>query len=599
MTVAIFILLFLVVPIAMGGWIFLRAARGEDLLARILLSLLPLSASALIYNHLYAVASGALLDWNGAKLAPIVAMTYRDPTSGEKIQHYSLYPDPQEGPMTAWIYGPVPALIFLPSVLGRSPTGMIIVGILINMLCAIGPALWLHLQALPPRRSGMSAAQDELPPERFSATRGQLLGMALLMFLTFMWVCADHESLRRALVMIGPDGPALGLIACSCALVMRRMGRPGRGNMSLALSALCAVLACWSKQSILPFLAVGPVWLFLTDDIRVTARYLAMLAISGVLVTAIILLCFDPKHLWFHMVTISASHHFQDNDHGNIVALWYGMGELLADCAVAGAMLLVLIAAGAMSGLLPGAISTANRLARWRRWLRANPWTLLLITSLVLVPSSVLGYVKIGGYYNNFALTHYFLLASATVGMIWWWPRFASAALARVLGAAAAVWCLGAPLLQMSGPGQISAMYTRIANFKDNPQETILRYDKQHEDVIYFPWNNLSTLLATGHLYHFEWGIYDRREAKMTISPEQIRRHLPQRLMAVGFSPLHQSEYALGLFPKARTRVAVDDLPGFVIYVEPPPAEPREASPFRQPGAFDLSPTYPSGNPPR
>jgi hypothetical protein len=204
--------------------------------------------------------------------------------------------------------------------------------------------------------------------------------------------------------------------------------------------------------------------------------------------------------------------------------------------------------------------------------------------------------VKIGGYYNNFALTHYFLLASATVGMTWWWPRFASAALARFLRAAAAVWCLGAPLTQIMAPGQIGATYGRIVDFKDNPQETIYRYDKNHEDVIYFPWNNLSTLLATGHLYHFEWGIYDRREANMTLSPEQLRRHLPQHLMAVGFSPLHQSEYALELFPKARARIAVDELPGFLVYVEVPPQQQqqREPSPFQQPGAFDLSPTYPT-----
>ena len=81
--------------------------------------------------------------------------------------------------------------------------------------------------------------------------------------------------------------------------------------------------------------------------------------------------------------------------------------------------------------------------------------------------------------------------------------------------------------------------------------------------------------------------------------------------MAVGFSPLHQSEYALALFPKARARVAVDDLPNFAIYVEVPPqnAQPTGPSPFQQPAdSFNLSPTYPtprspsgypSGTPPR
>ena len=323
-----------------------------------------------------------------------------------------------------------------------------------------------------------------------------------------------------------------------------------------------------------------------------------MLVISGVVISTALLLCFDSKNMWFHMVTISASHHFQDNDHGNIVALWYGVGELLADCAQSTALLLLLLMAGAISGLLPSSRTGVSGLQRWRRWIAANPWTLLLMTAIVLVPSSVLGYVKIGGYYNNFALTHYFLLAAATVGAVGWWPRFASISLARLLRAAAVALCLAEGFSLLIQPGRLAGMYARIAAISDNQQETIYQYTKKHPDVAYFPWNNLSTLLASGRLYHFEWGICDRKEAQIPISPEQLQRHVPSKMVVIGFAPLHQNEYTLEQFPLFRQPVQISDLPGFACYADVRAVQPRQApaqqpSPFQSSGPFDLTPRTP------
>ena len=57
-------------------------------------------------------------------------------------------------------------------------------------------------------------------------------------------------------------------------------------------------------------------------------------------------------------------------------------------------------------------------------------------------------------------------------------------------------------------------MLSMIRNPSDNTQEVVYTYAVGHPGLVYFPWNGLSTLLAEGKLYHFEWGIYDRYEAK-------------------------------------------------------------------------------------
>src|SRR5205085_9110894 len=111
--------------------------------------------------------------------------------------------------------------------------------IVINILCTLGAVMWAHLRATNTTTVSLDAAPTERRDHRI---------IALLMFGVFVWISLGHESLRRAIYIVGPDGPAIGLAICSSVLLMGR-----RRNFHLALAALCAVLSCWSKQTMLPF----------------------------------------------------------------------------------------------------------------------------------------------------------------------------------------------------------------------------------------------------------------------------------------------------------------------------------------------------------
>ncbi len=54
------------------------------------------------------------------------------------------------------------------------------------------------------------------------------------MFGVFIWVSLLHESLRRAIYIVGPDGPAIGLAVMSIVFLFGK-----RTNVQIALSA-CA-----------------------------------------------------------------------------------------------------------------------------------------------------------------------------------------------------------------------------------------------------------------------------------------------------------------------------------------------------------------------
>src|SRR6478736_1596258 len=101
----LFVILLCLAAIGGGAWVWLRSRGRAPLPVRVLLMLAPLSGAVAIFRMAGFAFIASRFDWNGGKLAPIVAMT----------RGYSLYQDPKTGVMTAWIYGPVPALLFLPA----------------------------------------------------------------------------------------------------------------------------------------------------------------------------------------------------------------------------------------------------------------------------------------------------------------------------------------------------------------------------------------------------------------------------------------------------------------------------------------------------
>jgi hypothetical protein len=161
------------------------------------------------------------------------------------------------------------------------------------------------------------------------------------------------------------------------------------------------------------------------------------------------------------------------------------------------ALLLALIIVATAAGLLRDAGSAKT----WRSWLRENGWVVLPLSAIVLIPSSILGFVKIGGYVNNFALSHAFFALGATVGIAALWPLIQQPALAWLARSGLCAMIIARGVQVLLAEDNISNMLHTIRFIKDNPQQIVYDYAQKYPAAGYFPWHNLPTLLADGKLY--------------------------------------------------------------------------------------------------
>lgn len=554
-----------------GGALAWLRTRNLPTIVRALLALVPLGAAAALYLILWTYATAPSLDWNGGKLAPIVAMVKAD-----QFEENKLYQPPDTGVMTAWIYGPVPALLFLPAAIAARPTNEVLIALFINVLVFYGPMLWAHLRLA---RQPIEPIDPQAPPASAGGP------FALLVFLIFVWITLNHESMCRAALMIAPDGPTLGFAVASLVLLFYR-----RSPIVLILSALCAVLTCWCKQSAIPFLVVAPLYILIAEGALAMLSYTLILVIVGAIVSTILLLSFGRVNMWFHMVQLPSMHGWENEaEQGRPFLLFRAILMLITECLPTLGVIALTLLVGYF--LLPRrAVAPGTRKVRLTAWMRANPWIMFPIAAVCLLPSALLGFLKVGGYVNNFSLTHVFLVLTASALLIRLYARIRSllradeslrttmplspaTTHALVLAALALLVMWDWPEVLIK-PKRAAIMYSTIADPWNNQQETIYEFAKSTPGVVYFPWNTLSMLLAERRLYHFEWGVHDRYEAGITPSYSQVTAHVPPNTGYVAFGPLHQGEEThQRWFGQWNVRVADQRLKGFTIYTATPPAK--------------------------
>ncbi|MBC8108241.1 MAG: hypothetical protein H7Z14_16765, partial [Anaerolineae bacterium] len=90
--------LFVIVPGALGAYIFMQSRGNRAQLA--LIAIAPLAIGVILWSMTYTIAASPLYDWNAGKIAPVVAMV-----RAERPDEAHLYQDPDTGVMTGWIYG--------------------------------------------------------------------------------------------------------------------------------------------------------------------------------------------------------------------------------------------------------------------------------------------------------------------------------------------------------------------------------------------------------------------------------------------------------------------------------------------------------------
>ncbi len=479
------------------------------------------------------ILSSPLWDWNGIRLAWTFSL----------LHGYQMYYPADSGPVLSLLAGPLQPLTYLPAALVNSPTPALILASFISVCYYFLPILWLHI--------GKNLRES------------QELSFGVCAFACFCLFTLSSRPLIYSASAIYADAPALGYSALACVILYYRKRKDN--IIGFLLAALFSIFAVWTKQTLVPLLFALPTYLLLTDGYRCFRRYILCLFVSGIAISAVFLFAFDAKNLFFNMVTVPSHSPWQFG--GNrIVALLAVTYDLLRESFLF-VVVLVFLSAYQLS-------RPSNGLSRLKTWTRSDPWTILAIVSLFMVPTSLLDRLKEGGDVNTLSPTLYFLAASVTLAL----KRFASDSLSSSPRPGQG---FAKPLLVLLITGLV---YINMPNFfsvqgvlnnlSDNEQKLSHEYARKHPGEIYFPKHPLASLLAEGKLYHHEYGLYDRSQAGSPVSLKHFQAHIPGNARLVAFksddSLVHKrvQEYVLNFLPGFSKRISVDELPEWTVYAK-------------------------------
>lgn len=452
----------------------------------ILVSLIPMSAAVVLVHLLERIAQGPMDKWNAGRLSTSIALT----------RGFDIYSTLHDGPILDFMYGPMAAIAYAPAALVDSPSGAIWIGVALSLLFALAPFAWFVFRNSEPHQRHFAAA-------------------ALVCFGLF---CAADPGLRLAAWSIHADAPAVGLSGLACVCLMVGRGRPS--DYRLFFAAVFAVLAVWSKQPAAPIVVALPLYLWIRDGHKPAIRCLFWIAGVGVVVSLLFVLWFGFEGMFFNMFQIPSGHAWKRAP-SKLVAL-FDSGLRIARAS--SFVIALILAVGAM---------TWSRGKSLRDWLREQPWIGFAWVGIFMIPTAVLGNVKIGGSLSPFAMTTWFLAAAGIAGLAQLAAttqraraRF-SAAMLAVIMASGISYELGA---EQRGAAIEEAVF-QLRHVSDNPQEQAVAFAKAHPGEALFVSNPLIGLLAEDSLHHSFKGILDRVASGLPPpSPEQLRAHNPPRL---------------------------------------------------------------------
>ncbi len=399
-----------------------------------------------------------------------------------------VYPPPAEGPFYVPMYPPLSFLVYLPVALSRDPVGVLRLGSAITAAAVFLPGL---LFLWPPGRG-----------------RRDLAGSVLALTTLVAWV---HLSpVLVSALYVHADAPALLLAGLGIWLLDRSLSR-GSGPLLAAALVLCS-LAPWAKQTFLPVVLLPVLALFAAGS-----RRRGLLALSGTVALQAIWaglagLAFGFRPLAFWLLEFPSRHPW-------IAAPWRALSTSNRILLSEGLPLLAVAVWGAVA-----ASRREGSRAAWARTL----WGLLLAAAVLLWPTSVLGYVKVGGAPNAFTPTLYFLTCSCVLLLLEAsrreeppGPRPARSVLLL----------LAAVLAVQTGIEGILAF--EKAHGKKWNSSVVLKSVRSDPGRFYFPWYPLSTYLASGRFVDCDLGISDRKLAGIAIPRSEILARTPKELRYV------------------------------------------------------------------
>jgi hypothetical protein len=422
--------------------------------------------------------------WTACRLAPAIGL----------LDGYPLYADAKADPINGWLYGPISPLCWLPAGLASKPSSALATAEAINVAVLLVPLFFACVSAVG------GSAHERL----VGGWGGVVAAAATLLFYPTWYMAAGITS----------DTAAVGFGLVSCALLFQRQPRNGR----LLAAAIFAAAAGWSKQIevVLPLgQCLALVWL---EGPRVAWRY--ALYAGAALVTFGLIFCgwFGAQALWLNMWQIPAHHPYP----GGIRAMWDRTVGFFADTAVLWAVWIAFVVYRRRQGV---------RLADMRE-------LVVMLPAIVLLPGGIIASCKFGGDRNSIHTVYYLLAAAVVVATVAWSKH------------RHAIWFLGASaLLSLGLAMRAVSVYPAGGDVSlRDASDAACAFAREHPGEVYFPWDPLATAFAERKVYHLEYGVLDRLEAKLPITQAQYAAGLPPRLKYIVYPKL-------GVRPLAPDRV--------------------------------------------
>jgi hypothetical protein len=502
---------------------------------RTALAILPVTTFALASKLVGNLLCLRLWDYNAVRLVPAFALA----------RGAGIYTGVLDGPALGFIYGPVAAIIYLPTVLASTPTTAVFIGGVVTLSISLLP---LVLCLMPTAESSARIKIASATAVLFA------IGALLSMPGTFSAMTSVHA-----------DAPAFGLGLLSLAVLIH--GNGSNSNVRLGLSAWLAVLAVWAKQIEAPLLLGIAFYLWVAYGRKLVLRFIAWTAAIGVAVTGLFCLAFGLQDMTFYMWTVPAHHPWKGRPK------YFEFLVTLREFFVEGSFLFVI----GLSELIRGWRLAEGRAAFYGKegneFFRNNKWTLPLLVALFMMPTSVMGNAKVGGTSNSYHAYYYLAAACALIFRDWLsiftternnFPRVAASVLLFATALFATVKLFDVYTDFPASPAGYRYVW-------QNPQEQAYTYDRLHPSEVYFPWNPLSSFLASGKLYHTAVGVDDRGLAGYPVGQAQLYSFLPARIRYIAFfndpryKP-HRPEDCCDYLPEFSRRVNLPELPGWTVY---------------------------------
>lgn len=477
--------------------------------------------------------TSSIPEWNADRLSMAFFWKY----------NFNLYnPEDNVGPLISDMYGPLLALAYLPVTIATSPTWALVLGKLISLGFYFIPVIWLYFS------------------ETWQ-TKKQFV-WSILALISFFFFTTNARALFYNAFRICADCPALGFSALACIILYKEQNKNEIPLYKLLISAIFAVFAVWTKQIAVPILISLPLYILLAYDRKTFKRYLACLVTSGVVISGILIIAFNPQGLFFNMITIPSHQPWEGGDN-KLGVILSAAEELIGYCLLQG----VIVGVGIL-------LTLPDKLAKLKTWIQDNPWLLFVMVSLFFIPTSLLGRVKVGGDANGM-YTVYFLTLTANLILLKQTSNLSTESGQDILQPVSQTGLLSIVLMFTLYNINLPIPYISkvLPNFFNNVHQVVYDYSRNHPGQVYFPWHPLSVLMAENKLYHIDSGPFDRYLAGCPISQKDFLAYLPENftMIAIPAWADERGEYGkfyLHYLPDFTQKIEVPELSGFVVYTK-------------------------------